>query len=141
MTDQNHEKIPVKRHRLPGVDSYDVTSDELDQIEHETSQVGLDLSFAGVSLTAFISFLIALLTANIQSDRIYCAFIAIEIATGALALYFSIKWYRGRRRRTSIIARIRCREIGPLGDEKQEIRASELEELPSKEPENVKGNS
>jgi hypothetical protein len=140
MTEQNHEKIPIRRHRLPGVDSYDVTSDELDQLEHEASQVGLDFSFASILFTAFISFLIALLTANIQSERTFGAFIAIEIASGTLALYFCIKWRRGRRRRASIIARIREREIGPLGDEKREIRASELAELPSQEPENVKGN-
>jgi hypothetical protein len=131
----NHEKIPVHRHRLPGVESYDVTSEELDQIEREASQVGLDFSFASITLTAFISFMIALLTVKIESSHTFMGFIGIEIATGFLTIYFAWRWLRGRGQRVSIISKIRERQVGPLGEEGKEIRPSELVELLPKEPE------
>jgi len=92
----NQEKIPMRRHRLPGVDSYDVTADELDHIEHEVSQVGLDFSFGSMTLTAFISFMITLLTVEIKSTNILTGFRAIAIATGILTFYFAMRKRRDR---------------------------------------------
>jgi len=109
---ENHEKIPVRRHRLPGVESYDVTSDELTQIENEAMRVGLDFSFASITLTAFVSFMITLLTIEIKSDRLFMFFASISVATGILTVYFVFRCLKGRRHGTSIFSRIRERQVG-----------------------------
>ena len=53
----------VVTYRIPQIEVYQVTSDELQRIEDGCSHVGQDLTFAVASLSVFASFLVALLTA------------------------------------------------------------------------------
>lgn len=129
-----HDNIPVRRHRLHSVESYDVTGDELDRIENESMQVGEDFAFASNTLTAFVAFLITLLTVEIKSDRTFMVFLAVDIATAILTAYFAVRWLRGRKKGLRIISRIRERQVGPLGSEDKEIKPSQLAQMSAQEP-------
>jgi len=98
-------------------------------------EVGQDFAFASNAFTVFLSFLITLLTVDIRSDRVFAGFVAVEISSGTLGAYFLFRWRRGRKRGSRIIAKIRERQVGPLGTEGKEIRASELAEMDVEEPE------
>jgi len=128
------DQIPIRRHRLLDLHSYDVTGDELDQIEQEAMEVGQDLTFASISITALVSIAITLTTVTIQSDRTFSVYVAVAIAVAVFSVYFTIKWQRGKKRGVTIIQRIRQREVGPLGEEGREVKRSELDQLPSQEP-------
>jgi len=52
----NGENIPAKRHRLAHVDIFEVTGDELDNIEREAANIGTDLQFSLVLLLLAVSF-------------------------------------------------------------------------------------
>ena len=57
----------VITHRIPQIEIYQVTNDELQRIEDGCSNVGQDLTFSVASLSVFASFLVALLTATLTS--------------------------------------------------------------------------
>jgi len=133
MAEKNEERIPVRRHRLPGVETYEVMTEELDSLEQESMRVGEDFSFGAVSLAVAISFLITLLTVKIESSTKLSIFFAILICGSVFTLYFGIRWRRGRCLRKTTIQRIRERAIGPLGEEGKEIKPMELAELPAEE--------
>lgn len=128
----DEERIAIRRHRLPHVETYEVTAEELDQMENEAMRIGHDFSFASVSLAFGTSFLITLLTATVESLKAYNFFVVATIVGFVFSLYFGIRWYRGRHVGRSVIQRIRDREVGPLGDEAREIKPAELAGLPSK---------
>lgn len=128
------EHVPIRRHRLPDLHSYDVTGDELDQIEREAMQVGLDFSFASIALTAFISFLLALTTTEIKVPWVFEAYFSVMLSAFGFAVFFGIRWVRGRKVGTSIITKIRQRQVGPLGNEAREIQPADLENLPAQVP-------
>jgi hypothetical protein len=116
------------------VHSYDVTADELDQIEHDTTGVGLDFSFASNATTTMIAFAIVLLTVDIKSERLWNGFFMATLVAGAIALYCGIRWIRGRRAGVRVIQRIRQRQEAPLGNESDELKPNELENLPAQPP-------
>jgi hypothetical protein len=131
---QQNDRIPLRRHTLPHVETYDVTAQELRSIERESLDVGQDLQFASITLTAAISFLIALILTDIPSPKVFASFVAVTLATGVLSTAFFIRYFRKKRNTKSTIQEIKDRQVGPLGDEEHVIAPAELAELPS-EPE------
>lgn len=99
-------------HRIPAIEVYHITEDELDRIEEACGQIGQDLTF-GLTLLAFsVSFLIALFTATF-SEANRTVFIVLAAASGVAALYFLSRWWRVRKTVPSAIARIRSRRTQP----------------------------
>jgi hypothetical protein len=131
------ERIPVRRHRLPDVHSYDVTADELDQIERDTKGVALDFSFASNALTAMIAFGIVLLTVDIKSERLWAGFFMATMLAGFVVLYCGVRWILGRKAGVRVIQRIRQRQEGPFGNENNELKPVELENLPAQPPPDI----
>lgn len=127
------DQLQQRRHRIPHVETYDVTVDELDQIELESMSVGQDFSFGSVCLTAALSFLITIVTVPIESERAWNSFLIIMLVGFIGAAYFGIRWYRGKKHGVLVIERIREREIGPYGEEGREIKANEAADLPAEE--------
>lgn len=67
------EDQKVITYRIPRIEVYQVSNDELRRIEEGFGLVGQDLTFAVASLTVFISFAITILTVDL-SDRLFTSF-------------------------------------------------------------------
>ena len=133
-----NELIPIRRHRLSGLDVCDVTTDELNSIEREGSNVGTDFQIAQFFITIALSFLAATLSNTPTSDRVYTVFVVVIAVCFALGVAFGIKWWRERGEFSRLIQKIKDRQIGPMGDEGKEIKPAELEELPSQQARQTK---
>jgi hypothetical protein len=125
-----NDKITLRRHSISQLDTYDVTAYELDGIERECLDVGQDFHFTSNTLSIGVSFLIALVLTTIESPKIYACFFALVLVMGVLTLYFGIRYIRKRGATRSTIQRIRERQVGPVGDERLELRPSDLAALP-----------
>jgi hypothetical protein len=103
---------------------YEVTRDELEQLERETGAVGEDFSFFLVGLTIAITVAATLFSVPIESNRVFeCFVIALAIGT-LMAAFFGIRWYRGRAQFKKLTHRIRSR-IASLGEEGDESDLSD----------------
>jgi hypothetical protein len=120
------EQIPIRRRRISGLDVCDVTTDELDSIEREGSNVGLDFQIAQGCLVVALSFLATLLTVKIQSERTFTVFVVI-VAVGLFgATAFGLKWFQSRKSFARLIQKIRDRQVGSVGQEGKELTPGEL---------------
>lgn len=128
------EQIPIKRHRLEQVETFEVSGDELERIEREASSVGTYLQYAlfwlpvGISLTATLSL------TTISSNRVYISFFVVMVMSYAFGLFFLVRWYQTRDVFKELIRKIRDRQVGPVGEEGKELKPADLAELPSTEP-------
>lgn len=102
----------VVTYRIPKIEVYQVTNDELRRIEDGCSHVGQDLTFAVASLSVFASFLVALLTA-ILTPTTQAIFISIEITSGVVGIYTGWRWWHARRAAPETIGKIRSRRTEP----------------------------
>lgn len=102
------EAFRVKRGRVDSISLYEVTEDELRDLE-TGGQDSQFLTFAVAFFTMAVSFLIALLTTDIKSTKTYTIFIVVTAVgfagSGILALF----WYRSRKSRQIVIQRIKDR--------------------------------
>lgn len=131
------ERIPKRAHRVAHVETYEVTSDELDTIEHGYTSRQNDLNFLSISVSVFVSFLLNIFTVlrhETGSTWMHQFYWAVTVTSGAASIYLAVRWYRSRRFEKPFFERIRARAIGPLGEEGKEIKPVELETLPSGEP-------
>jgi hypothetical protein len=127
------DQIPIRRHRVEHVETYDVFGDELDAIEREAATIGTDLQYALFWLPLGLSFTASLLLTTIKSDRVYSAFFIITVMSYAFAVYFGIRWWQRKGNFQRLLSKIRERQVGPVGDEGKELKPAELEALPSEQ--------
>lgn len=109
MTTQDKSEPEIVTYKIPRIELYQVTDDELRRIEEGHGQVGQNLTFATASLSAFLSFVIALLTTN-TSPVVKVIFIIIVIVSFLVCAYASYRWVRDRRRGPGVISSIRSRK-------------------------------
>ena len=134
MTQKIKEEFYVERHAYTWVVLYEITADDLDQLEAASLSVSEDFSFALAALAIAVSFSIALSTTKIESSKTFDVFWLITLLGYLSSVFFGIRWFRGRRDVKRVAKRIRERE-GPLGQEGKEIGPSELASLtPQPEP-------
>lgn len=126
-----HENIPLRRHPISHLETYDVTAQELRAIERESLDVGQDFQFGSVALAIGASFLIAMLLTTIPSPTRFACFFAVVLVMFVFAGYFFLKYARKRTATRSTIQEIRDRQLGPLGEEGREITLRELDRAPS----------
>lgn len=110
MSDQKQDEPQIVTHRIPSIDLYQVSEDELNRIEEGYAHVGQDFSFAIASLSIGASFVVALLSASV-SDRVFSFFVSIIIISGVVFLYTGIRWWSNRKKAPDAIAKIRSRKI------------------------------
>lgn len=122
--DGNH--IPLRRHSINQLDTYEVSADELDRIESECMDVGQDFQYASIALTVGVSFLTALWLTRIDSRQTFDIFVIAAILGFVGAIYFFQRYFRKRKSYTPIIERIRQRQVGPVGELGHELRPAEL---------------
>jgi hypothetical protein len=127
------DEIAVERHLYRALVLYDVTGDELDQLESERLTLSQDFSFAAVGLSVGVSFLIGITTTTITLDRLFQSFFVVTLVGFVGAAFFGIRWLRGRSKFRSVIQRIRDR-AEPLGQEGKEVQQGEQGALPKQVP-------
>jgi len=132
MTAKQREEIEIERHSFASLVLYEVTGEELDALENETSSISDDFSFGSIALTLAVAFTITLTTTKIDSNRVFLSYLTLVIIGYIAALFFGLRWIRGRGSRGGIIKRIKSR-VGPLGQEGKEINPKELAALPAQE--------
>jgi hypothetical protein len=125
------EEFDVERHPYTGLVIYEVSLDDLNRLEKETLSVSEDFAFALFFAATAISFTITLATVNIPAGKLYDTFLIVMLFGYAGALFFGIKWFKGRHSFKSVVKEIKERP-GTLGEEGKEIDSEELENLPEK---------
>lgn len=123
------DHIPIRTHIISQVEAYQVTIEELESIKREGSEVGFYFHVSEFFLTAGFAFLIALLTTEIKSNRVFEIFVIAVILGLSLGLVFGLKWFRSRGSVNAIFRRIEARQIGPSGDATHQIQPTEVANL------------
>ena len=90
------EKPFILRGKVSSVLLYEVTEHELDTLEKGTP-TSLFLNFGIALLSISCSFLVALLTTNIDSDRLFMVFTFIVIVGFIIGILLMCLWYRNRQ--------------------------------------------
>jgi hypothetical protein len=106
------EDLEVVTYKIPRIEVYQLTDDELCRIEEGCGQVAQDLTFAVSFLSFGIAFLIALFTASF-SQTLEIVFISLSVVCGLGFLYTGIRWWQKRKAIPNVIARIRSRKVEP----------------------------
>jgi hypothetical protein len=129
-------QIPIRRHGIRDVEAYDVTADELERIQREGSDVGFDFQIAQFCITLAGSFLTGLILSPPPptARNTFDVFVVLVVVGFFLGAIFGVKWYRNRGAFSETIRKIKERQIGPVGDEQHQLKASELDELQLVEP-------
>jgi len=112
MDGQQKKEPDIVTYRIPRIEVYQVTDDELGRIEEGCSQVGQDLTFAVAFLSFAIAFFITLLTGTL-SDLKRGIFIVTVVVCAVVSLYTGMRWMRARKRAPNVIANIRSRKDNP----------------------------
>jgi hypothetical protein len=102
------DTIKVRRARVDSITVYDVTEQELEQLEKGGGGgIYLNLCLSIFSIAA--SFLIAVITTKIESDRQFAIFIIITTVGFLGALVLGILWWRCRESVTAVVLSIKRR--------------------------------
>lgn len=133
MVPDSNDHIPAKRHRHRAVDTYEVFSDDFERIEEEGSRVGTDLQFATAWLPVAITLTVTLCTATIQNKHIFTAFYVLMWVSYGFGIFHGFNAWKQRGRFKRLLETIKKNQIAPLGEKGNELRPSQLEDLPSQE--------
>jgi hypothetical protein len=122
------DHVPINRAKVESIDLYEVTDDELVQLE-KGSDGSLFLNLSLFLISASISFFIALSTTTITSDRQYTVFAIIAIGCLIGSVILALLWWRSRESVSSVVARIRARmkAVEELGDSEESNTATNKE--------------
>lgn len=119
MAEKVKREFFVERHAVTSVVLYEVTGEDLEQLEKETLTVGEDFSFALAALSIAASFTVALTTVTIPPGKTNEVFWIVMLFGYVAGLFFGIRWVRGRNQFRGVMQKIRSRG-GPLGEEGKE---------------------
>lgn len=124
------DTIKVRRARVDSITVYDVTEQELDQLEKGGSG-GIYLNLSLSLLSIAISFLIAVITTEIKSDRQFNIFVIITSVGFLGAVVLGILWWRSRETVTAVVLSIKRRM--PLDEtaDTEEIGEDAVDKVPS----------
>ena len=128
VAERTKQEFLVERHAFTSVTIYEVTADDLEQLERETLTISEDFSFASVGLAIAATLTVSLLVSTVKNDRVFQLLCLSTIVGYICALFFGIRWWRGRRQFQRVSHRIRQRG-GPLGQEGKELAPTELARL------------
>jgi hypothetical protein len=127
----NSDQIAIRVHGLGPLDAYQVTEDELERIEKEGNELGIDFALAQFGITLASAFLANLLITPMELGKVYVIFVVIIVVGLFFGVAHGIKWYRHRGAFSALIQKIKDRQVGPVGSQGKEVSASELSQLDS----------
>jgi hypothetical protein len=103
----------IRRARIDRLNIYELSESELNILERGSPE-SLFMNFAIFLLSCAVSLLIALLTTNIESERVFDVFVIGTVVGFALGLLLLAFWGWYRRSRSTIFEQIR-RRMPPEG--------------------------
>ena len=112
-TDRNRE---ARTYKIPPIEIYEVTEDQLELIEASCRSLGQDFSFAIASLSICASFVIALSSAS-PSATVRVIYIIVMAVAFVVFLYTGCRWLLSKRTAPGIIQKIRSRKMDPESSE------------------------
>jgi hypothetical protein len=124
MTNGIHDRIPVRRHRIAELDVYEVSNEELEQLERAGLRGAEAFGFLVFGLSVGISFTVTLITVDVKSDRIFESFLISTIIAYVVGVFCGIRWFLERRSAKTVAQRIRSR-VGPIGDDEAGIEPTD----------------
>ncbi len=101
--------IDVTRHKVGSLTVYEVTDYELEQFE-KGAPSSIYLNFSIFLSSIAVSFLVALLSTNIESEKVFIVFLIITIIGFALGLLLMFIWLRNRSSMQSVVQKIKERK-------------------------------
>ena len=110
MADDGHRM--ARTYKLPPIEIYEVTDEQLERIEESCQTVGQDFAFALSSLSIFLSFAVALTSAN-PSGFARTSYLIVAGISAVVCLYTGSRWLRTRQRTPTTIEKIRSRKVDP----------------------------
>lgn len=109
----NHEEpARITTYKIPRIEVYEVTEDELARIEETHGQVGLDMNFMIAFGTLAASILLSLVTSSLV-EMVRGLFWLGLVACGVLATFFGIRYWKTRNKVPDVLRKIRGRKEDP----------------------------
>ena len=105
-TGQN--ELRIVRGRVDSLSLYEITDHEFDVLE-KGSPESFHLNFGIFLLSSGLSFLVTLLSQDIQQTRIFIVFVVISSVGIILGSFLISQWYRTKNKQTDIVRKIRQR--------------------------------
>lgn len=102
------EVIRVRRARVDSITVYDVTEQELTQLE-QGGGGGLYLNLCLALVSVAVSFLIAVTTTSIISNRQFTIFVVVTAIGFLGAIVFGVLWYRCHESVAAVVSAIKGR--------------------------------
>ena len=100
--------IPVKRGKLDSLTIYEITDYELDQLE-KGSPASIYLNFSIFLLSVGATFLIAILTTTIESNKVFNIFVIVIIISFIVGVILLVLWLIERKSSKGLISKIKGR--------------------------------
>jgi hypothetical protein len=133
MVQSRREQIVVERHVFEALVIFEITGQELDQMERETLSVSEDFSFALAALSIAVTIASVLFTVTIESERVFNSFLIVMILGFVVTLYCGIRWFRARKAFKTAVHQIKNR-VSPLGEQGSENDPAILSGEPQQRP-------
>jgi hypothetical protein len=130
MSPYQDDQIPAARHRLQRVVTYEVLADHFDRIEQEARSIGTDLQLACAFIPVALMLTVTLKTVTISNERVYDSFFSIMVLCYLMGAITGYRAWLERGRLKKFMNWIRAQQIGPVGQQGNELRPSDLAALP-----------
>lgn len=102
----------ARTYKIPPIEIYEVTDEQLELIEESCWSLGQDLAFAIASLSICASFGIALSSAS-PSGTVRIIYFVVVAVSFAISLYTGCRWLRMKGKAPGIVQKIRSRKTDP----------------------------
>jgi hypothetical protein len=108
ITSGKEDQLTINKGKLDSINVYEITEDELEKLEKGGSD-SLFLNFSIFFFTAGISFLVSLLTTEINSIKLFNIFFIITLVSFIVGLVLFVLWWRYRKPIKNLVNKIRDR--------------------------------
>ena len=102
-------EVRVVTHKVEQIDIYEVTENELTQLEKGTDS-DLYLQFSIALLSVFASLTVCFFTSTFENDRVFYGFVCVDAICLIVGLILLILWNRNRKGKSEIIQGIKNRK-------------------------------
>ena len=115
MNGDHHINPDIVTHRIPRIDVFQVTDDELTRIEEMCTKVSHNFSFMLTSMSIGITCLLSLFAAT-YTEAVESWVRTVTLVCFLVAFYTGSRWYKFRKNVPTVLDTIRNRKIDPQGD-------------------------
>lgn len=99
----------VVTHKVEQIDIYEVTENELNQLEKGTDS-DLYLQFSIALLSVFVSLTVCFFTTTFEDDKVFYGFVCVDAICLIIGAILLLLWNRNRKEKSDIIQGIKNRK-------------------------------